>query len=231
MKNSIKNVVGLILVSAAMLPLSGFAAGKLQETELHYVRNDLERMNTCSGFAEIALQRSTNPLVKAFAQRVIDNHNTWVASLNAAMAPYDDEIHPSKNGGGAAAPAASTGMAAGAAPAGGMAAAGAPPAGGMAAGGAAATEATGPAVFAKAIKAELGGLSGDALDKMFLLRVIQYHEDIQRRTSTEMRVPGANADILKWINENLPKIEADTAIAQRIVLGQMTTLEQLAKGR
>lgn len=213
----VKNLIGALMLSATLsLPMSALAAGKLQETELHYVRNDLERLNTCSGFAEIALQRSTNPLVKAFAQQVINNHTALIASLNAAMAPYDAEIHPNKSAAGA--PPAT--------PANGMAASGA--AGGMAAG---ATEATGPAVFAKAIKAELGSLSGDALDKMFLLRVIQYHEDVQRRTSVELRLKDANADILAWIGANLTKIEADTAIAQRIVLGQMTTLEQLAKGR
>ncbi|MFT3752521.1 MAG: DUF4142 domain-containing protein [Paludibacter sp.] len=216
---TLTHLVGLLAFSAAIsLPATGLAAGKLQETELHYVRNDLERLNTCSGFAEIALQRSTNPLVKAFAQQVINNHTALIASLNAAMAPYEDEIHPNRNRTGGNTPSASNGMATGA-----------PVAAGM--GATATTEATGPAVFAKAIKAELSGLSGEALDKMFLLRVIQYHEDVQRRSSVELRLPGANADILKWIDANLPRIEADSAIAQRIVLGQMTDVSQLARGR
>lgn len=208
----------LLLGATLTVPIPLHAAGLLQETELHYVRNDLERLNTSTGFAEIALQRSTNPLVKAFAQQVINNHTALIASLNAAMAPYEAQIHPNRNPAGAtAAPAA-----------GGMAPGGAAPVGGMAAG---ATEATGPAVFAKAIKAELNGLSGAALDQMFLLRVIQYHEDVQRRTSVEMRLKDANPDILKWIDANLTRIEADSAIAQRIVLGQMTDVSQLARGR
>lgn len=217
MSATIKNLLGtLSLIAIVSLPAPVFAEGKLQETELHYVRNDLERLNTSTGFAEIALQRSGNALVKAFAQQIINNHTALIASLNAAMVPYDSEIHPNKAN--STAPAPQTG-----AP---------PPNGGMAAGGAAqAAQATGPAVFAKAIKSELSALSGDALDKMFLLRIIQYHEDVQRRTSVETRLTGANADILKWIGANLPKIEADTAIAQRIVLGQMTDVSQLAKGR
>jgi predicted outer membrane protein len=208
--------------AAVALCFSGIAAaGKLQESELHYVRNDLERLNTSSGFAEIAVQRAGKPLVKAFAQQLIEHHAALTASLNSAMQPYAEEIHPSARGGGGA-PPAGAGARAGA---GGTGPAASPRAGGGA------TETTGPGVFSRNIKAELNGLSGDAFDEMFLLRTIQYHEDVQRRTSMEMRLAGANADILKWIDANAQKIEADTAIAQRIVLGQMTTLEQLAKGR
>lgn len=215
MREPMRMTLHRVAVCAAVaLCFSGVAAaGKLQESELHYVRNDLERLNTSSGFAEIAVQRAGKPLVKAFAQQLIEHHTALIASLNSAMQPYADEIHPSARAGGA--PAAAAG-----------ASAGAPP---RAGGGAA--ETTGPGVFSRNIKAELNGLNGDAFDEMFLLRTIQYHEDVQRRTSMELRLAGANADILKWIEANVQKIEADTAIAQRIVLGQMTTLEQLAKGR
>lgn len=219
-----KKVIMLVAASLLSMSVSSFAADNVSERELHYVRGVLERSSTLGKFSQMAIEKSSNEKVKAFAKRTIDEY----VAQNKSLAEVAGKLGITGAGigsGGAGAPpsggAAASGPPNGAAPR--AAAAGAPAGGppGAQPGGAGGSAAgSGPAGKAQAIVAQLQKASGEEFDNLYLLRAIQYHEDIERNMIGEIMTETANPELLKWSKANIATYIKNAKSAQALVFGE-----------
>ncbi|MFT3905758.1 MAG: DUF4142 domain-containing protein [Steroidobacteraceae bacterium] len=225
------------------------AADKFSDTETHVVRGIMERQSTMARFSNLALEKSTSQLIKDFAKRDIEEHTKLSADLGAVAgklgitgagiggggAPGGAGGAGGPPGGGAGGPpgAAAGGPpgAAGGAPgagpqgaggspggAGGAGAAGGPPGGGGAGGGGG-----GPSSYANRYLEQLKTLSGKDFDEMYLLRVLQYHEDLERSVNGELR-SGFAPELIAWAKANVDTYEKHAQLVQRMLYGEVTSI-------
>ncbi len=211
-------ITALAAIGLMALPLAAIAQGAppgggprgpgdinnslVSDIEMHVVRGLLERANTSSGFAKIALAKSNSDPVKKAAQGYID----FVTAINANLRAKGTElkiagISGMPPGGGAGGPAG------GAPPGGG---AGGPP-GGMAR--------SGPGVYSSKFTAELNAADADAFDEIYELRTLEYLEDIERTLLNES-LTGATPALRDWAKENAAGYEAQAQIFARLLQGE-----------
>lgn len=220
-----------VCVAAALLGAMSVAtaADKYSETETHVVRGISERMNTLNRFSKLAMEKSSSELVKTFAKRDIEEHEKLSAELTALA----KSLGIAGVGGGMPAGAAPGGAPGAAPPAGGAPqGAGGPPAGagpqvangaGRPGGAAGGQGGAGPNTYASRYYTQLQGLSDEAFDEMYMLRALQYHEDIERSMNEEIR-GGFSKELMDWSKANIQTYEAHAQLIQRILYGEQKTV-------
>lgn len=214
-----------VCVAAALFAAMSMAnaADKYSEKETHVVRGVAERMNTLGRFSKLAIEKSSSEVVKTFAKRDIEEHEKLSAELTALAKSLGIA---GVGGGGGMSPGGAPGAApvgaapqgaAGGAPAGGPQQQGAGGPGGQAGGGG------GPSSYANRYYTELQGLSGEAFDEMYMLRALQYHEDLERSLNEEIR-SGYSKELMEWAKANIETYEAHAQLIQRILYGEQKSV-------
>ena len=225
----------------ASVPLA-HSADSFSDTETHVVRGLMERQSTMERFSKLALEKGSTDLVKTFAKLDIAEHEklrtelgTLAGSIGITGAGIGGAGGPPPGGAppGGGAPGAGgppTGAAPGGAggPPGGAAApgrvapggAGGPPGG---AGGPPGGGGGGPSSYANRYLEQLNGLSGAAFDEMYLLRMLQYHEDLERTLNGEIR-SGVNAQLIAWSKANVETYEKHAQLLQRMLYGETKSI-------
>lgn len=216
------------VLALALLPAAGLAQSApggtkgpgdinnslVSDVEMHVVRGLLERANTSSSFAQIALTKSNSGAVKKAAQGYID----FATAINANLRAKGTELKISGISGGmpgGAPGGAPPGGGAGGPPGGPGGGAGGPP-GGPGSGG---RGATGPGVYASKFKAELNAASGDAFDEIYELRTLEYLEDMERTLLNES-IAGATPALRDWAAANAKTYEAEAQVFARLLQGE-----------
>ncbi|MGC3982321.1 MAG: hypothetical protein QM808_13810 [Steroidobacteraceae bacterium] len=207
MSKMLKVCVAAALVVSAMSIAS--AEDKYSEKETHVARGLSERMNTMSRWSKLAMEKGSTDLIRTFAKRDIEEHEKMSAELTALSKSLGIAGVGGGGAPGGAPPSGGQGAPQGAAPQGaGPQGAGGPPAGaapggapggapngaaGMGAGGGGG----GPSSYGNRYYTQLQGLSGEAFDEMYMLRVLQYHEDMERTLNEEIR-GGFRRNLMAW---------------------------------
>lgn len=232
-----------------VMSLAAAAADKYSDTETHVVRGIMERQSTMARFSNLAIEKSTSQLIKDFAKRDIEEHTKLSADLAAVAGKLG--ITGAGIGGGGAPPGAGGaggppgGGAAGAGPQGaggapgggaggppgggapgaGPQGAGGPPGGGAGGppGGGGGGGAGGPSGYGNRYYEQLKTLSGKDFDEMYLLRVLQYHEDLERSVNGELR-GGFAPELIAWAKANVDTYEQHARLVQRMLYGEVTSI-------
>jgi predicted outer membrane protein len=195
---------------AAAMPLA-MAADNYSDTETHVMRGISERQNTMGRWSALAAEKGSTEMVRRLARLDMDEH----AKLNIEVRDLAAKIGISGVGMGAPGGAPGAGGPPGAA--------GGAPGGARAGGGGG-----GPNSYASKYSAQLAALSGEAFDEMYLLRALQYHEDLERTLSAEIR-DGVNPELIAWSKANIKNYEAHSATIQRALYGELTSIPADAK--
>lgn len=194
---------------------------KYSEKETHVARGLSERMSTMNRFSRLAMEKSSSEMIKTFARRSIEENE----KMGVELVALSKSLGIAGVGGGGMPPGGAAPGGApptGAGPQGAPQGAGAPPqgagsppgaAGGMGAGGA------GPNTYASRYYTQLQGLSGEAFDEMYLLRVLQYQEDLGRTLNDEIR-SGFSKELMAWSRSKVEEVEARSQLVQRILYGE-----------
>jgi predicted outer membrane protein len=217
------------LVSSALIR----AADNYTEAEIHVLRGLSERQSTVNRFNKLAAEKGSTELVRLIAQKDLDEHtklNEEVSALakKIGITGVGGGMPPGAGGApGAGGPPSGAGpQAGGAGPSpgqsqppgntpGGMA--GGPPNGGGAGAG-------GPGAYASRYYAELEKLSGAEFDEKYLLRSLQYHEDMERTLNVELR-DGVNPELLAWTKSHIKQYEQHATLIQRVLFGEVTSIK------
>jgi predicted outer membrane protein len=204
------------------------------EAEVHVIRNMSERQNTVNRFNKLAAEKASTELVRTIAKKDLEEHSklfdelralgksTGIDNPGAGMPPSVSGPQgaggpppgPSQNqpqnqtpGQNQGQPPVQNGMQAGGPGPGG---------GGMGAGG--------PSGYADRYYAELEKLSGAAFDEKYLLRSLQYHEDMERTLNGELR-NGVNPELLTWTKDHVKQYEQHATLIQRVLFGEVTRID------
>lgn len=206
------------------------AADNYSETETHVMRGISERQNTMGRWSAMAAQKGSTELVRTFAQRDLDEHaklNVEVRELAAKIGIAGVGVGgPGGPGGpgGTGGPGGPGGAPGGAPPGGANPAAGGPPpggAGGPPGGPRAGGGGGGPSSYANRYTAQLEKLTGADFDEMYLLRALQYHEDLERTVNGEIR-DGVNPELIAWSKAHVKTYENHAQLIQRMLYGEVT---------
>lgn len=208
-----------LAVAAGVLGAAAWAvaADNYTEAEVHVIRNMSERQTTFNRFNKLAVEKGSTELIRQVAKKDLEEHEKLFEELKAlSIRTGIDDFGTGMGAGGppqgGAGPAPQQGQ-----PPAGMAG-GAPGADGMGGG-----MAAGPSGYANRYYAELEQLSGAAFDERYLIRALQYHEDMERTLNGELR-DGVNPELLAWTKSHIKQYEQHATLIQRILFGEVTSI-------
>lgn len=224
MKKQVLKVMAGVVTGVLVIGTPARGADNFSEAEVHVLRGLSERQNTVNRFNTLAAKKGSTELVRMIAQKDMEEHAKW----NEEVAALAKKVGITGVGGMPAGGAPGAGAPAGAPPTG-AAPQGMPPQGdGMQAGapgmGAGGPGAGGPGGYAARYLAELEKLSGAEFDEKYLLRSLQYHEDMERTLNGQLR-NGVNADIMAWAKSHIDAYEQHATLIQRVLFGEVTSIK------
>ena len=222
-KSATKVKIGLAVVGAVVL--AGAAQASVLESELHYARRLRDKTNLITMVDQLALKKSSNAAIQAFANGDIadvaaDEQALFAKAVALQMpgvamdAGFPRGTPPGgaggPPGGGAGGPPGGGG---GGPPGGG---AGGPPGGRPGGGG----RGNGPGAANALVIAALSKLSGADFDQAYLQEVVTISEDVERNILGELALPGTNPELQDFSKSFVIPWAKNAAAAQRLLSGQ-----------
>ena len=190
-------VRAMLVATVLAMPAAAYAQGAqsnlVSDYEGHFVRGLLERQGEAIAFSNLALSRSSDPIVRALAQEIISDDTEGQASLRVVGNKYN-AVTPRRPGGGGP-------------PGGG---AGGPP------GGRPETGRGGPG---GGVLEKLQSASAAEFDNLYLLDTVLLLEEFERSIDLEIETPASNPDLVAWARDHREIFRKQARTAQKAVRG------------